>query len=245
MLKRFEHWYRNRLMMRDFSLIRSRIRPGISLLDVGCSTGDFLMICQNAGAKVKGIEFSPSAVEYCVKERKLDVAQGDLVTHDFGDERFDLITYNGVLEHVPNPFAHLRTCKRLLNPGGLVIVQGLPNLDSLGFRLKRQAWIGLDYPRHLHQFSIQSVRNLSKRAGYEIVSISTKSPRFNPPSLIASFFPSLHRHKFDEYEARTGVNPKFRKGVLLLLMEAIRPLDWLLAQLRYGEHINMTLRPIH
>jgi len=236
--KRFEAWFRDRLVGKDFAIIERFFRSGLKHLDVGCATGDFILLCQSRGVISSGIEMSTSAAEYCRSQRKLDVVAADLVKHEFGGRKFDVITYNGVLEHLPNPFEHLIKRKELLNPGGKLIILGLPNIRSAGFRLAGKDWIGLDSPRHIHQFSTESLGEILRHAGFQILEMDFRSPRFNPPSLIASVFPALHRHKFDEYEARTGKNPILRKAVLFALLQLVRPLDWSLARLGFGEHMT-------
>jgi SAM-dependent methyltransferase len=236
--KRFETWFRERLIESEFAIIAEQLRPGIRHLDVGCATGDFIALCQARGTLSTGIELSESAVRHCREERGLDVIHGDLVDTDFGDRKFELITYNGVLEHVPDPHAHVRKCRTLLAPGGKLVILGLPNIESAGFRVAGKHWIGLDAPRHIHQFSGESLRALLSHAGFELKSIDFRSPRFNPPSLVASLFPPLHRHKFDAYEARTGKNPVLRKAALLAALQVARPLDGALCRLRLGEHLS-------
>jgi len=42
-----------------------RIPLGARLLDVGCGDGAFMIVDQEAGYKVRGIDVSPAAVEMC------------------------------------------------------------------------------------------------------------------------------------------------------------------------------------
>jgi SAM-dependent methyltransferase len=236
--QRVETWLRSRLIKADFALVEDLFRPGLHMLDVGCSTGDFLDLCRTRGIVPHGIELSPAAAEHC-RSRGLDVTAGDLVTHDFGDQKFDVVTYNGVLEHITEPAAHLRKCRKLLSPGGKLVVLGLPNIESAGFKLARRSWMGLDAPRHIHQFSQASVARLLAKTGYVVSRIEPRSPRFNPPSLIASVLPALHRHKFDAHQAQTGKNPVGRKAILLALLELSRPADWALCQLGLSENLTV------
>ncbi len=245
MAKRFETWFRERLIESEFAIIAEQLHPGIRQLDVGCATGDFIALCQARGTVSTGIELSESAVRHCREERGLDVIHGDLVDTDFGDRKFDLITYNGVLEHVPDPHAHVQKCATLLAPGGRLVILGLPNIESARFRVAGQRWIGLDAPRHVHQFSAESLRALLSHAGFELKSIDFRSPRFNPPSLVASLIPPLHRHQFDAYEARTGKNPVLRKAALLAALQVARPFDSALCRFGLSEHMSCVaeLRP--
>jgi SAM-dependent methyltransferase len=242
-LKRFETWYRNRLMNMDFKTLRRYFMPGVRHLDVGCSTGDFMLVCQAHGAISTGIELSESAAKYCVEERKLDVLAGDLVTFDFRDEKFDVITYNAVLEHLANPMEHLAKCRQLLKPDGKLILLGLPNIRSVGFRVAKDHWLALDCPRHVQQFDEESLVAFLARAGFSVTQMSSRSPRFNSSSLIASIVPTLHRHKIDQFEAMTGRNPIVRKAMLLALFEGLRPLDWFVSSFGWGEHLSCVAVP--
>lgn len=236
--KRFETWFRERLIESEFGIIAPHLRPGLRHLDVGCATGDFIALCQSRGTRSAGIELSEAAARHCREARGLDVITGDLVETDFGERKFDLITYNGVLEHVPDPYAHVRKCATLLERDGKLVILGLPNIESAGFRWAGKRWIGLDTPRHIHQFSPSSLRVLLEKAGFELKSIDFRSPRFNPPSLVASIVPALHRHKFDADEAATGKNPIVRKAALLAALQVARPVDWALCQLGLSEHMS-------
>jgi 2-polyprenyl-3-methyl-5-hydroxy-6-metoxy-1,4-benzoquinol methylase len=236
--KRFETWYREHLIDADFAFVAEFLRPGLRHLDVGCSTGDFIVHCQKHGTVSSGIELSESAARHCREQRGLDVVVGDLTDTDFGDRKFDVITYNAVLEHVPNPYAHLLKCKSLLAPGGRVLILGLPNLDSVGFKLSGKHWMNLDVPRHLHQFTRDSLTFMLDKAGFIATRVDFRSPRFNPASLVASAVPSLHRHKFDAAEARTGQNPILKKTALLALLQVARPADWAFSHLGMGENMS-------
>jgi 2-polyprenyl-3-methyl-5-hydroxy-6-metoxy-1,4-benzoquinol methylase len=239
--KQLEAWIRDRLVRADFAVVEHHFGAGLRHLDVGCATGDFMELCQSRGTRSLGIELGAAAVERC-REKGLDAIRGDLVEHDFGGETFDVITYNGVLEHVPDPRAHLAKCKTLLKSTGSLVLLGIPNLDSAGFRLAKERWIGLDVPRHIHQFSRKTLERLLEATGFVVTSVEPRSPRFNPPSLIASVFPSLHRHEFDAYEARTGKNPMGRKALLAVLLQVVTPLDKALCLFGVTEHLTVTAK---
>lgn len=242
-LQRLEAWYRKRLLRAEFLMLAPLLGPGVRHLDVGCATGDLMLLARERGAETAGIEFSEAAVRYCAEVRGLDVVQGDLPAHDFGARRFDVITYNAVLEHVADPVAHLRAARRLLTPQGRLCILGLPNIRSLGFRLAGPRWLGLDCPRHLYQFSPDSLERLLSTSGFRLLTWSTRSPRFNRSTLVASAFPGLHRHAFDRIQRETGRNPVLRKLTLLALLQLATPLDWLASAAGVGELLSCTAAP--
>ena len=48
-----------------------------------------------------------------------------------------------------------------------------PNIQSLGHRRFGADWVGLDRPRHLNVFSVDTLGEVARRAGLENVRIST------------------------------------------------------------------------
>lgn len=91
------------------------------------------------------------------------------VTHpyrlDFDDATFDVVTSNGVLEHVPEPVGSLHEIHRVLRPGGVFVVTSLPNRYSYTEALQR--WRGAT--AHDRLYSLGSTRELLRSSGFEVV----------------------------------------------------------------------------
>ncbi len=133
-----------------------------SLLDVGCGGGDFIAMMQDLGWKVAGVETDPVAVERA-RSRGLDVHHGQLETAELDPMSFDAITMAHVIEHVHDPRRMLAECRRILKPGGTVVIT-TPNSSSWGHRHFGRDWLPLDPPRHLHLFNPQNMRRLVESA---------------------------------------------------------------------------------
>jgi len=155
----------------DFSVMYLPARPNGHLLDVGCGSGWLLRQMQNLGWNVEGVDSDSTAVENAQREG-LQVRLGSLEAQQYPDSHFDAITMSHVIEHVHNPLRLLRECHRILKPGGYLVVV-TPNAESWGHKLFKKAWLHLDPPRHLHIFTISSLRNLVERAGFKKVKIQT------------------------------------------------------------------------
>jgi 2-polyprenyl-3-methyl-5-hydroxy-6-metoxy-1,4-benzoquinol methylase len=155
-----------------FSVMYLRPVEGGQLLDVGCGGGEFLGRMRQLGWRAVGVEPDPKAVEVARSVRGLDVRPGTLEEQHFEDDRFDAVTSSHVIEHVHDPLAFLRECARVTKVGGRVVVV-TPNTASLGHRRLGTDWIGLDPPRHLHLFSVATLRVLAVRAGLDVVAART------------------------------------------------------------------------
>lgn len=166
-----------------FSPLRERIGSNVMwldgskrgrLLDVGCGSGRFLAKMRNFGWEVTGVEPDPKAVEVARKVLDIEVCQGTLEDTEFTQDSFDALTMSHVIEHVADPLVLLKECKRVLKPGGrLVLVT--PNVESLGAWAFNQAWLHWDPPRHLFLFSPRTLTRCVESAGLRILTLRTSA----------------------------------------------------------------------
>lgn len=103
---------------------------GLSLLDIGCGPGVFLVLAQRAGYEVSGLELNPELAQKARERTGAEVVVGDIATADLGGRTFDVITLLDLIEHVPDPVAILRRCRIWLKPGGHLVVY-TPNHSGL------------------------------------------------------------------------------------------------------------------
>ena len=141
------------------------------LVDVGCSTGNFIGLASTAGFAASGIEFSADSAGCARKATGLDVETGAIHDSALPPASIDVLTMYDVIEHVPDPTADLRAAWRLLRPGGWLVLS-TPNIDGLFPRASLPLAKALDYwphpepPYHLYQFSVASLRALLVKAGF-------------------------------------------------------------------------------
>ena len=149
------------------------------LLDVGCGSGAFLKWMRELGWQVHGVEPDPAAARVAKEECGLDVTCGTLEDAALPTHRFDAVTLNHVVEHLPDPVATLRECGRVLKPRGRLVIT-TPNVESLGRRWFRTAWRGLEVPRHLQLYSVETLAECARQAGLrvEVVRSSANSARW-------------------------------------------------------------------
>jgi len=135
------------------------------LLDFGCGNGAYLKLMADRGWKVTGLDFSSRAVEQIREQLGLTAYLGTLPHIDLEHESFDVITMWHSLEHVHEPMSLLRESRKLLVPGGKIVI-AVPNIDSWPFRWFGRHWFGLDVPRHLTHFTPTSLTQMLQRAGF-------------------------------------------------------------------------------
>jgi SAM-dependent methyltransferase len=158
--------------------------PG-RVLDVGCGRGLLLQAFRENGWDVLGTEMSETSAAYPRDVLKLPVRVGDLAGLKFPDCLFDAVVMWHVLEHVTDPRAMLREVSRVLRPGGIFLV-GVPNFGSFEARMCEDKWFHLDVPRHLIQFTPESLREALVGAGFTISATSFFAPEYDFFSFVQS-----------------------------------------------------------
>jgi 2-polyprenyl-3-methyl-5-hydroxy-6-metoxy-1,4-benzoquinol methylase len=206
--------YNKKRQQRD-SMYLNDEKPG-KILDVGCGTGDFLNRIRGLGWSVEGTELDGEAVINTRKKYGLNVHQGDLDDIILPENHYNAVTLSHVIEHVYDPIETIKKCRRILKPGG-VLVLVTPNIDSFGHKLYKSNWLLLDPPRHLHMFSSITLNDIALKAGFNNISTTT-----NPTGNLAGFVGSQELETYGHYNL--GEKPalfRYLKPVVLQFYELL------------------------
>ncbi len=147
-------------------------KKGGRLLDVGCGNGFFLAFAFERGWDCYGLDNSPGAILAARQKLSDRVTLTTLMDAYYPSDSFDVVSLFEVLEHLPNPMDHLREIHRILKPGGWVCVS-VPNFASLERWIFRRWWVGLDAPRHLQQFTPQSLHFFLKETCFDAIDVKS------------------------------------------------------------------------
>ena len=118
-----EHWWyhvRRNLIHRLLTKERAQRGTPLTILDIGCGTGQLMKEMQAYGS-VTGIDISERAVAYC-KERGLAPDVGSADALPYANNSFDTVVIMDVLEHLQSDTAGARELLRVLKPGGTAII---------------------------------------------------------------------------------------------------------------------------
>jgi 2-polyprenyl-3-methyl-5-hydroxy-6-metoxy-1,4-benzoquinol methylase len=139
---------------------------GKRVLDVGFGRGFFLYFLKQFGAKVTGIELDDSTIQYAREDLEIeDVINTDMLKID-NREKFDVILFMDLIEHVLEPLQYLNKAKMLLNPGGIIAIF-TPNAS---FALQESAPILFRVDlEHMQYFSNTTCNYLAKKLVLDIV----------------------------------------------------------------------------
>lgn len=164
---------RQRMWERRIQLLRDARRG--RLLDVGCAEGSFLRVARAAGFSVAGTELSPHGARRTAGDLDAPVHCGELVDAGLPAGSFAVVTFWHVLEHMLHPGAALAEARRILEPGGSLVV-AVPNrrnpLFRAAYRLARGKRLHLYHPtdreQHLHHWDPHSLGRALQGRGFEI-----------------------------------------------------------------------------
>ncbi len=185
-------WYQRFPQMRDFdyfgyaasdraghqsyvTLVRALIPEG-AWLDIGCGHGQLARCAAASTYDAHGVDPNPLAVRAAQERLGRDrVTLGTVESAKFAADRFRVVSIIGTIEHLKHPLPTLREIFRILEPGGLVLVQ-TPNLASQQYRHQGANWDQLTPPGHLVYFSPCTLAGMLQVAGFRRIRFDMRFP---------------------------------------------------------------------
>jgi SAM-dependent methyltransferase len=115
-------WFEGRRRIVDHFLADLGLSPEASILEIGCGTGGNFEVLSKYG-ELSAVDIDATALRYASERTLADVRQGALPDEmPFGDDRFDLVVLLDVLEHVDEDQAALHRVRKLMRPGGCLML---------------------------------------------------------------------------------------------------------------------------
>ena len=143
------------------------------MLDVGCGTGTLLtLVAENPRAEMLvGLDYAAemarrSTRKFQAGERagKLRIVRGDAERLPFPERSFDVVTCCNSFHHYPHQAEAIRGFRRVLRPGGVLIL-----ID--GFRDNVIGWVVFDVAvalaeGHVHHCAWSEIKSMIEAAGF-------------------------------------------------------------------------------
>lgn len=153
-------WFVGRRGVVHDMVLRSNPDRRCRILEMGCSAGQLIRQLNDDGYRdVQGIDISEGAIDLCrragIAARVMDAQQ-----LDFPDASFDLVTASDILEHLADEQRALREWRRVLRPGGLLMVF-VPAFRFL--------WTAHDVAnKHYRRYRLSELTSRLQEGGFEI-----------------------------------------------------------------------------
>ena len=130
------------------------------ILDYGCGAGQFVKeLIENGFENARGYDlYLPENIEI-----NGEVYLSNNLSN-LKNNSWDIITLNHVFEHVPDPIELLKDLKKIMAPGGKLLLR-FPVIDSFAFEKYRENWVQFDAPRHVNLFTRKSIQLVVQKAG--------------------------------------------------------------------------------
>lgn len=165
LIRRFADRYRE--VYRGFlACVGGRAGPlaGKRLLEVGCFTGEFLVLAQEAGCDVTGFELQDEAVAAAQQRLPGRVRKVDVHDTALHGDAYDIVCLFGVVEHVRDPKRLIDRCVGMLKPGGWLFIQ-TPDRGSVPAALLGRFWPPYAPVEHINLLTLGALRLCLDKAG--------------------------------------------------------------------------------
>jgi 2-polyprenyl-3-methyl-5-hydroxy-6-metoxy-1,4-benzoquinol methylase len=204
--ERCVHWLRTVL---KYKLPPARVQ------ELGSAHGALVALLNWAGYEATGLELSPWIVDFARQTFDVPTLQGPLEDQGIDPESLDVIALMDVLEHLPDPVGTMSHGMKLLNDGGIFVVQtpAYPEGTSYEELVARDDYF-LNHMRdkheeHLFLLSRTAARELFRRIGCNAFEFEPAIfPQYDMYFVAGGAH--LHPHGPEAIAAAVGVSPSGR-----------------------------------
>lgn len=124
--------------------------PGLRLADIGGGTGNYALALQREGWRPVVVDRSPAMLERA-RAKGLETVEADAQRLPFADEVFDAAMMVSMLHHVEDRSAALVEARRIVKPGGRLVLMGFSGEDAatlwiLDYFPSSRAWMEATHP---------------------------------------------------------------------------------------------------
>ena len=150
------------------NLLLSKLPKG-KVLEIGCSSGEFLASLKKKGWEVRGLEISKKATQKAI-DKGVDASVHDAnKKFPLEDNSYDVVISRETIEHLYEDVDFLNECYRVLKKDGTLIIT-TPNLTSLKNRILMLFGFNPRYAiadHHYQVYTFPLLRRLYQRSKFK------------------------------------------------------------------------------
>src|SRR5262249_53865017 len=95
------------------------LAPPARIVDLGCGSGAFTRLLDDAGFAAEGVDLSPRLIALARRlYPHIAFREGDVEALPFSEGSFDGVLLSGIVHHLPDPGRCAAEVHRILKPGG-------------------------------------------------------------------------------------------------------------------------------
>lgn len=144
-----------------------------SLLDVGAGGGHFVRACKELGLKTEGVEISRKGRQFCKEYFSFQLLDKDFLKEWNGFKDYEVITFWGLIEHVPDPLKMLKAGSKIISGKEGFVVSEVPRWNCFSTAVQKvfsdSVTRHLDPLGHIHCFTDTSLSKAYEISNLEIV----------------------------------------------------------------------------
>jgi SAM-dependent methyltransferase len=170
-----------------------------SILDVGSNRGSFAKAVLAAAphAQLTAVEPDERVAGSCAQLERTELIEARIEEAALETERFEIVHSCHTIEHLAHPARTLADHRRVLKPGGILIVDA-PNIAILGNDDIVEEWF---IDKHLYHFSARTLGRMIEAAGFDIVQQPDPRDRSNLLFVARKMSSAPHEATGDREEA--------------------------------------------
>ncbi len=146
-----------------------------SILDVGAGGGHFVEVCRSSGITAEGYEISNHSRRFAKQVFNIDLLNENFLNKKSNHSTFDVITFWGLLEYVPEPKKFIELAHSYLKKDRGMLVIEVPRFDCIsssaqkikGSKISRH----LDPTSHVNCFTDASLATLLYKCRFKPVAV--------------------------------------------------------------------------
>lgn len=157
-----------------------QVGTGLKILDVGCGYGQNGEAMMKKGNTVFGIDILPVAIEKAGTRLSFaavaDFGRPQDIPEEIRREKFDMVVFSDILEHVYDPMLLIRNAVPLMKDDAVLLIS-VPNIANWLTRLKLLFGVwdydvsGMMDRTHIRFFTLKSIKRLVNAAGFDVTNV--------------------------------------------------------------------------
>lgn len=162
-------------LIREAALLRQNTQQ---VLDLGCGQGHITDKIRQAlnDVEVTALDYSVSAIEYAHEHfPKIDFAVGDAYDPPYKKGFFDVVVCNNLWEHVPDPLFLLKQIRRIVKPGGHIIIS-TPSRYRIRNLVRIVSGSSVSFMSHHHvtEYTVGQVKEQLRYGGFVVKTVLSR-----------------------------------------------------------------------